>query len=262
MLSEQLKTDLFDFCLQIGDDRLILGHRLSEWCGHGPVLEEDIALGNLALDSIGQANAFLGLAAQFEGKGRSADDLAYRRDCSDFKNIQLVELPNGDFAVTILRQFFYDAFAVPFLEKLTTSKHPELAGLAAKSLKEARYHLRHSSEWVKRLGDGTEESAKRMQQALNQLYRYTNELFVDSDYCVRLAQQGYGVTFSSVKSAWDECVGSVFKDAHLSRPEVLQNAKPVSPFIPQGRLGKHTEHLGHLLAEMQFLPRAYPDAKW
>lgn len=256
MLSVNQKSELFELCLQIGDDRLILGHRLSEWCGHGPTLEEDIALGNIALDCIGQASAFLGLAAEFEDRGRSADDLAYRRDCADFKNVQLVELPNGDFACTILRQFFYDAFAVPYLEKLAHTQHPEVAGLAAKSLKEASYHLRHSSEWVKRLGAGTEESAKRINQALTTLWRYTNELFVDNAVVKRLAQQGLGVCPSALVSNWQATVAAIFKDATLNVPEEQ------SAFVAAGRKGNHTEHLGFILAEMQFLPRAYPDAKW
>ena len=256
ILTSQHKSDLSEFCLQIGDDRLVLGHRLSEWCGHGPSLEEDIALGNIALDCIGQASAFLGLAAEFEERQRSADDLAYRRDSSDFKNVQLVELLNGDFATTILRQFFYDAYAVPLLERLSTTSHPEVAGLAAKSLKEARYHLRHSSEWVKRLGDGTSESAARINQALTALWRYTGELFVDSECSKRLARDNLGACASEVQTVWRSTVALVFQAANLVLPEQQ------SDFMPQGRKGYHTEHLGFILAEMQFLPRAYPDAKW
>ena len=256
ILSPQQRDDLYELCLQIGDDRLILGHRLSEWCGHGPSLEEDIALGNIALDCIGQASAFLGLAAEFEQRQRSADDLAYRRDSADFKNVQLVELLNGDFACTILRQFFYDAFAVPFLEKLSSTKHPEVAGLAAKALKEARYHLRHSSEWVKRLGDGTTESAARLNQALVTLWRYTGELFMDSEGGKRLAQENLGVCPSGVFASWHETVAGIFSLSNLVLPQSQND------FVPRGRQGLHTEHLGFILAEMQFLPRAYPDAKW
>ncbi len=245
---------LFEYLLRLGDDRLVLGHRLSEWCGHGPVLEEDIALANVALDLIGQATHFLRLAGQVEGKGRDEDALAYFRDAIDYRNVNLVELPNGDYGHTIVRQFLFDAWSVPLLEALERTSHAELAGIAAKAHKEARYHLRHSGEWVLRLGDGTDESHRRAQMALDQLWPYTGELFA-SDEVDRALAGTIAPDPSALQPAWREVVSDVASRATLTLPSegYMQSG---------GRQGRHTEHLGHLLAEMQILARSHPGAKW
>jgi len=245
---------LFEYLLRLGDDRLVLGHRLSEWCGHGPVLEEDIALANVALDLIGQATHFLRLAGQVEGKGRDEDALAYFQDAIDYRNVNLVELPNGDYGHTIVRQFLFDAWSVPLLEALERTSHAELAGIAAKAHKEARYHLRHSGEWVLRLGDGTDESHRRAQMALDQLWPYTGELFA-SDEVDRALAGTIAPDPSALQPAWREVVSDVASRATLTLPSegYMQSG---------GRQGRHTEHLGHLLAEMQILARSHPGAKW
>src|SRR5437762_3159364 len=194
----------FEYLLRLGDDRLVLGHRLSEWCGHAPILEEDIALANIALDCIGHASALLHLAGEVEGKGRTADDLAYFRDAMDFRNCLLVEQPNGDFAFTIARQFFFDAYSFHLYQALQECRHPELAAIATKAVKEVRYHLRHSTEWTRRLGDGTEESHQRIQNAFEELWPFTDELFVMDE---------------NLKPAWDKTVDEVLTSATLIRPK-------------------------------------------
>ncbi|HMS03019.1 MAG TPA: phenylacetate-CoA oxygenase subunit PaaC [Gemmatimonadaceae bacterium] len=246
---------LVEYLLRLGDDRLVLGHRLSEWCGHGPILEEDIAVANFALDLIGQANMFLGLAGQLEGAGRDADALAYFRDATAFRNALLVELPRGDFGVTMVRQFLFDAFSVVQLDALAGCGHSELAAIAAKALKEEKYHLRHSSEWVVRLGDGTEESHRRVQDALNALWRYTGELF-ERDI-IDEAVEAHGIVFDheAAKARWDAIVHDVLQRATLE-------VTPVKLMASGGRRGRHTEHLGHLLTEMQSIARAHPGATW
>ena len=247
---------LFNFLLRLGDDRLILGHRLSEWCGHGPVLEEDIALTNIALDEIGQASAFLHLAGEVEGEHRTEDDLAYLREATHFKNVQLVEQPNGDFAATMTRQFFFDAYNCPLLDLLQNSSHHVLSGIAAKGLKEATYHLRHSTEWILRLGDGTEESHRRCQDAVNELWRFTGELTSFDEVEQRLIDEGIIPALAGVNKKWNETVRSVLGTATLSLPGS-------ETFMVSGsRDGKHSEHLGHLLGEMQILARSFPEAKW
>jgi len=208
---------LFEYLLRLGDDRLVLGHRLSEWCGHGPVLEEDIALANVALDLIGQATHFLRLAGQVEGKGRDEDALAYFRDAIDYRNVNLVELPNGDYGHTIVRQFLFDAWSVPLLEALERTSHAELAGIAAKAHKEARYHLRHSGEWVLRLGDGTDDSHRRAQMALDQLWPYTGELFA-SDEVDRVLAGTIAPDPTALQPAWREVVSDVASRATLTLP--------------------------------------------
>jgi ring-1,2-phenylacetyl-CoA epoxidase subunit PaaC len=248
-------TDLVEYLLRHGDDRLVLGHRLSEWCGHAPILEEDIALANIALDLVGQANLLLGLAGQVEGAGRDADALAYFREAVAFRNLQLVELPKGDFGFTIVRQFLFDAYDVPFLEALQRSSHEELAGIAAKAYKEARYHLRHSAEWVIKLGDGTEESHQRMQAALDQLWRFTGELFEADDVDRALAAAGIAPDLAALAPRWRERVEAVLREATLRIP-------PSTPAMLGGRRGWHTEHLGLMLAEMQIVARSFPGAKW
>jgi ring-1,2-phenylacetyl-CoA epoxidase subunit PaaC len=244
-----------EYLLRLADDRLVLGHRLSEWCGHAPILEEDIALANVALDLVGQAVAFLDLAAAREGTGRTADDLAYLRDAREYRNLQLVELPNGDFATTIVRQMLFDAYDAALLDALRASADPELAAIAAKSLKECRYHLRHSAEWVVKLGDGTAESRRRAQDALDELWRFTGEPFLADDLDRELAAAGVAPDPASLRTEWDALVREVVTTATLTLPDVR-------PVARGGRQGLHTEHLGRMLAEMQSVARAHPGAQW
>lgn len=250
-----LGAPLFEYLLRIGDDRLILGHRLSEWCGHGPILEEDIATANMALDLIGQASSVLRLAGEVEAQGRDEDALAYFRDGVLFRNCLMVEQPNGDFGYTMMRQFLFDAFSVLQWEALTRATHEGVAAIAAKSLKEAKYHLRHSSEWVVRLGDGTAESQARVQRSLDSIWRFTGELFARD--VVDEAVVALGVPFdqAAIKSRWDAIVDDVLGRATLVRPAD-------GPMQRGGRTGRHTEHLGHLLATMQIVARSHPGARW
>lgn len=249
-------TALFEYLLRLGDDRLVLGHRLSEWCGHGPILEEDIALTNIALDLIGQANLFLGLAGEVEGKGRDADALAYFRDAVEFRNHPLTELPRGDYGFTMVRQFLFDAYAWHLLRELKGSSHEGLAGIAGKALKECTYHLRHSSEWVLRFGDGTEESHARAQAALEEAWRWTGALFVADEVDRVLAKVGIAPDPELLRAPWLNMVTDLFSEATLTLPDV-------EPFAGRGyRRGDQTEHLGHLLAEMQSVARAHPGAEW
>jgi ring-1,2-phenylacetyl-CoA epoxidase subunit PaaC len=254
-LDSETRAALVEYLLRHGDDRLVLGHRLSEWCGHAPILEEDIALANIALDFVGQANHLLSLAGRLEGQGRDADTLAYFREAVEYRNLQLVELPKGDFGFTIVRQFLFDAYDVPFLEYLQRCAHSELAGIAAKAYKEARYHLRHSADWVIKLGDGTEESRSRVQTALDELWRYTAELFAADDVDRRLAAAHIAPELSAVERAWRERVAAVAGEATLELPD------PTAAMLG-GRRGRHTEHLGHMLAEMQIVARSFPGATW
>ena len=244
-----------DYLLRLADDRLVLGHRLSEWCGHAPILEEDIALANIALDLIGQATALLELAAVREGRGRSADDLAYFRDAREYRNLQLYELPNGDFAVTIARQFLFDAYGHALLDALQRSVDEELAGIAAKALKECRYHRRHSAEWMVKLGDGTAESHARAQAALDELWRFTGELFLVDDLDRAMAAAGIAPDPASLRDGWLRQVTDVLQAATLTLPDDRAVARG-------GRQGLHTEHLGHMLAEMQSVARAHPGVEW
>ncbi|MGZ8413120.1 MAG: 1,2-phenylacetyl-CoA epoxidase subunit PaaC [Gemmatirosa sp.] len=241
--------------LRHGDDRLVLGHRLSEWVGHAPILEEDIALGNIALDLLGQGTALLALAAEVENAGRDADALAFFREAVEFRNVQLVELPRGDFAVTIVRQFLFDAYDVLLTEALSRSAHEGLAGIMAKALKEARYHVRHSGEWVVRLGDGTAESHRRAQRALDDLWRFGPELFATDDVDRAMTSAGIGADLEALRSQWDASVREVLAEAGLQVPTGASVARG-------GRLGRHTEHLGHMLAEMQIVARSHPGATW
>ena len=245
----------FQYLLRLGDDRLVLGHRLSEWCGHGPILEEDIALANIALDLIGQANLLLALAGTVEGKGRDQDALAYFREAVDYRNALIVELPNGDFAFTIARQFFFSVFAYLQLEALQASTDKELAGIAAKGVKEAKYHVRHSADWMIKLGDGTDESHRRMQDAVNEIWRYTGELFLSDDVDCAADAASVGIDPSKLERPWRAHLDDVLGRATLTVPEVK--------FMQRGgRMGKHTEHLGHMLAEMQIVARSFPDGQW
>lgn len=234
----------------------MLGHRLSEWCGHGPILEEDIALANTALDFVGQANLLLGMAATLEGAGRDADALAYLRDAIEFRNHPLVEQPNGDYAVTIVRSFLFDAYDMQVMGALQQSSHQELAGLATKAFKEATYHFRHSSQWVIRFGDGTDESHCRAQDALDELWRWTGTLFQPDVVDRELHGAGIAPDLASLEAGWRSTVASVVTEATLTLP-----AAP-APTARGYRRGEHTEHLGHLLAEMQVLQRQHPGATW
>ncbi len=250
-----LKTALFNYTLRLGDTNLILGQRLSEWTGHGPFLEEDLALTNIALDITGAAKSFLEYAASVENKGRTEDDLAYFRNDRQFFNVQLTELPNGDYARTIVRQVFMDCFDFYFYQELSKSKDETLAGIAQKSIKEVTYHLRHSSSWVERFGDGTNESHIKAQTALNELWQFTDELFEMNEVDEVLIKEGIAVDLSIVKTKWDQYITELLNKSTLSKPENV--------FMQTGsRKGVHTEHLGYILAEMQALPRMYPNAKW
>ena len=248
-------NSLFEYILRIGDDSLILGQRLAEWCGHGPILEEDIALTNISLDLIGQATNFFNYAAVVENAGRDADKLAFLRIDREYKNTVLVEQPNGDFGDTMVRQFLFDAFRKLFFEKLQYSKDEQLAAIAEKSLKETRYHLKHSSEWVIRLGDGTEESNNRVQNSLNILWRYRTELFFMDGVDAELIKQGIAIDLNTFRNEYDLFVSSILDEATLTPPANNWS-------FGEGRIGKHSEHLGHLLAEMQYMQRAYPNMEW
>lgn len=246
---------LFEYTLRLGDDSLILGQRLSEWCGHGPILEEDIAMTNIALDLIGQANNLLEYAADIQHEGKTADDLAFLRFDKDYKNLLLVEQPNGDFGQTMVRQFFFDAYRKLLFDRLITSSDAQLAAIAEKSIKETKYHLKHSSEWVIRLGDGTEESHDRIQSAIDALWRYTDELFYTDEVDEELIGQGVIPDMSGIKEEWMNYVSNVLEEATLSIPDNGWT-------FGGGRVGKHSEHLGYILADMQFMQRAYPGMEW
>ena len=246
---------LFEYLCRLADDRLVLGHRLSQWCGHAPILEEDIALGNFALDFVGQASALLTLAGEVEGKGRDEDALAFLRNENEFRNVQLVELPIGDFGFTLVRQFLFDAFDVLFLEGLAGSSHETLAGIAGKALKEARYHVRHSADWVVRLGDGTDESHRRVQRALDELWPFAQELFESDAVDEAMRGQGIAPDVNQLRGRWDAMVREVMNRATLTIPEAGR-------LVTGGRRGIHSEFLGHMLAEMQILARSHPGAKW
>lgn len=246
---------LFSYCLRRGDDNLILSHRLGDWCGHGPQLEEDIALANRALDLIGQARNYLQYAAEVEGKGRTEDHLAYLRNERQFVNTKLVEQPNGDYANTIARSFLYDAWHLPLQQALTTSSDERIAAIAGKAVKEVSYHLRTSGEWLIRFGDGTEESHQRAQTALDALWTFTGDLFVQDEVDAILVKAGIVPDMAPIKAAFDATVNKVLSEATLKRP--------ADGFMASGgRQGKHGEQLGFMLAEMQYLQRAYPGATW
>ena len=247
--------DSVEYLLRLGDDRLVLGHRLSEWCGHAPILEEDIALANIALDLIGQATLLLSRAADAEQGNRDADALAYLRDAIDYRNALIVELPRGDFAFTIARQFFFSVYSMLQAEALQKSSDEQLGGIASKMLKETRYHVRHSGDWMLRLGDGTAESHGRLQSAVDELWRYTGELFLSDDLDRRVAKSGLGVDPSALESRWRQQVEDILKRATIQVPEVKWMQRG-------GRVGQHTEHLGLMLTEMQVLQRQHPGATW
>ncbi len=246
---------LFTFLVRLGDDSLILGHRLSEWCGHGPILEEDIAMTNIALDFIGQATSIFQYAAQIQGEGKTEDDLAFLRYEREYQNVLLVEQPNGDFGMTMMRQFLFDAFRKPLFEALTKSEDTQIAAIAAKSLKETKYHLKHSSEWIIRLGDGTEESHTRVQDALDTLWAYTDEMFYKSEAESNLIARNIIPDYVDLKTEWMQTVQTVLEEATLQIP--------VNGWQRDGgRKGLHSEHLGFILAELQYMQRAYPGMTW
>ena len=249
------ETPLVLYTLRRADDALILGHRLSEWCGHAPMLEEDMALANMGLDLLGQARELYAYAAQVEGKENDEDKFAYLRDVRQYRNLLLVEQPNGDFARTMARQFFYAGFADLYWRAMMQSTDVTLAAIAAKSEKESAYHVRHSSEWMVRLGDGTEESHRRAQTAIDDLWAYTGEMFAVDDSERSLIDRGVAVDPASLRLRWLEMVSGVVAEATLALPK--------SDWMQQGgRTGRHSEHLGHLLSELQSMQRTFPGATW
>jgi ring-1,2-phenylacetyl-CoA epoxidase subunit PaaC len=249
-------NDKIEYLLRLADSALIQGQRLCEWCGRAPALEEELALMNVGLDLVGQARNWYEYAVELLDDGRDADHLAFRRDERAFRNLLLVEQPNGDFAVTMAKQFLYDAWHFHVLRQLSDSSDARIAAIAAKALKEVTYHLRRSGEWVERLGDGTEESHARMLAAIPQVWRFTVELCNADDIEQRLFAEGVAPNPEELAAAWRAKVADIFASATLPLPE------PAVHFYLSGRRGLHSEHLGILLAEMQFLQRAYPDATW
>ena len=243
------------YVLRLADTSLILAQRLGEWIGHAPALEEDLGLANMSLDLLGQARMLLSWAGELEGLGRSEDDLAYLRAESEFLNVTLVEQPNGDFGQTIVRQALMDAWQLELYEQLQQSKDPRLAEIAAKAVKETRYHLRYSAGWLVRLGDGTEESHARVQAALARLWPFTNELFSADDVNREIAHAGIGPAPESLEQAWSARIDDILAEARLAKPAAV-------PFGWHGKQGRHSEHLGYILAEMQSLHRAHPGAAW
>jgi len=240
--------------LELADDHLVLGHRLSEWCGHAPMLEEDLALPNLALDCLGTARTLYARTGELEGAGRDEDDLAYLRDEREYRNCLLVERPNGDFGHTMLRQLFFAAFMRPFWEAAADATDPTVAGVAGKAVKEMGYHISHAGQWVIRLGDGTEESADRMRQAVGALAPFVGELFESSEAAAEAEAAGVFPSRRALRVAWQKVTGDILAEAKLELPAV--------PQLAGGRVGKHGESLGHMLAEMQSVHRAHPGAVW
>ncbi|MGD0504405.1 MAG: 1,2-phenylacetyl-CoA epoxidase subunit PaaC [Steroidobacteraceae bacterium] len=243
------------YALRLGDLPLILGQRLGEWVGHAPVLEEDLGLANIALDLIGQARLLLTYAGEVEGAGRTEDDLAFLRDPSDYLNPTLVEQPNGDFGETIVRQVLIDAFQLTLYERLTSSADERIAAIAAKAVKETRYHLRYSSSWLVRLGDGTLESHARVQSSLERLWRYTVELFEEDDLDRDMTARGVAPRLADLRAAWSTRIDEILAEATLARPREL-------PYSWFGKRGEHSEHFGYILSDMQYLQRAHPGARW
>ncbi len=250
-----MDDDVFAYALALGDDALILGQRLAEWVSNAPTLEEELALGNVALDHIGRARMFYEYAARLANDGRDEDAFAFGRDVRAFTNLLINELPRGDFAFTMVRQLLVDAFNVPFLTALARSRDVALAAIAGKALKESTYHLRRSREWVVRLGDGTSESHDRTQRAIDELWGYTRELFEPSEAELRLIAAGIAIDRAALAAPWHNVVSDTLTEATLGIPSDSWSVRG-------GRVGVHTEHLGYLLAEMQFMQRAYPGQQW
>jgi ring-1,2-phenylacetyl-CoA epoxidase subunit PaaC len=255
MSADTRTADLLAYSIALGDDALILGQRIAEWVSNAPSLEEELALANVALDHIGRARMFYGHAAAVAQDGRDEDDLAFLRDCREFTNLLINELPRGDFAFTMTRQFFVDAFNVQFLAALADAPEPGLAAIGAKARKESDYHLRRSRDWMLRLGDGTDESHGRAQRAVDALWGYTRELFEPAEGEARLADAGLVPDRTGLEGRWLDVVDQTLMEATLVRPEGTWSVRG-------GRCGIHTEHLGHLLAQMQFMQRAYPRQQW
>ncbi|MES2764377.1 MAG: 1,2-phenylacetyl-CoA epoxidase subunit PaaC [Bacteroidota bacterium] len=253
--SAETRAQLFQYVLQLADTSLMLSHRLAEWCGHGPILEQDIAMSNISLDLLGETRSYFQYAAELEGKGRTEDDLAYLRVATEYKNPLLVEQPNGNFADTILRQFIFDSYHFHFLKELQKSSDKHLAAIAEKSFKEASYHIKWSSEWVIRLGDGTDESHAKMEAAIKNLWQYSGELFMPTETENLLKEAGIAPDLSVLKTQFDEYAANVLKEATLELPEKVFMHKG-------GKLGIHSEHLGFLLSDLQYMQRTYPGLQW
>ena len=246
---------LINYSLRLGDSALILGQRMAEWCSNGPILEEDIALSNIGLDLFGQSRTMLSYAGELEGKGRTEDDLAFKRTEREYYNVLLSELPNGHFGDTVARNFLHSAFFYHLYKALTTSKNDMIAAHAAKSIKEITYHLRHSAEWMVRLGDGTQESHEKIQQSLELVWPFTGDLFEMNEVDALLIKEAVAVDLSTIKPLWDATVNEVLERATLQRPE--------DGYMHSGRLNAlHTEYLGHMLGDMQYMQRTYPNCEW
>ena len=246
---------LVNYCLRLGDSSLILGQRMAEWCSNGPVLEEDIAMSNISLDLFGQARVMLTYAGEIEGKSRTENDFAYKRNEREFFNNLMSERPNGHFGDTVARNFLHSALYFHLYTALSNSNDETISAHAAKSLKEVTYHLRHSAEWLVRLGDGTEESHAKAQTSLNDIWMYTEDLFAMDEADEILQEEGITIDLNSIKPLWNETINSVLERATLTRPE--------DSYMQKGSLiGMHSEDLGHMLGEMQYVPRAYPNSKW
>ena len=250
-----MNDSLYEYLLMLGDNSMILGHRLSELCGHGPSLETDIALTNISLDLFGQVRHYFQYAAEIKGEGKSEDDIAFLRYVNEYRNVLLVEQPNTDFAYIITRQFFFDAYHLPLLEMLTQSTNKQIAAIAQKSLKEVKYHFRFSSTWMKRLGDGTELSQRKMQEAVDYLYPYVGELFKETEIEKEMKESGIGADLNLVQSACEQSLNTVLEEANLTIPEVKW-------VHSGGKKGIHSEHLGFVLSDLQYMQRAYPKMAW
>lgn len=249
------KQKLKDYCVAMGDDALMLGQRLSEWCRNGPFLEEDLALSNVALDFFGRAQMFYNYAVELEGNQRTADDIAFLRDSREYQNLLILELPIGDFADTMARQLIVDIFNMEYLTEMLKSTDSQLAAIAGKAIKESNYHLRRSHDWVLRLGDGTEESHQRIQKSFDNVWGYTHELFLMTEGETELATEGMVPDRRALREVWDEKINAILDEATLQRPADDWE-------VSGGRDGMHTEYLGHLLSDLQFLQRTYPGLEW
>ena len=251
-----MNNNLYTYCLRLGDNGLILSHRIAEYCSAGPQLEEDLAITNVGLDLLGQAESFLKYAADIKGQGTTEDDLAFKRKENEYLCVHLTEIPNVDYAYIMARQFLMDVFNFYLFEKLVSSKDPIIAGISSKAIKEITYHLSRSSDWIVRLGQGTNESHLKIQTAFDDLWMFTDELFEADEIEKTLAKQQIGVDSSTLKKDWDATISKVFSAAGLEIPKIEKHS------LAYGKFGSHTEYLGFLLAEMQHIPLLYPDAKW
>ncbi len=246
---------LFEYLLHWGDNSLIMGQRDGEWCGHGPILEQDIALTNISLDLFGEARNIFSYAAKLKGDDHTEDSIAFLRDVLEYKNVLLVEQPNNDWGYTIAKHFFYDNFHYFLCSELSKSNDKQIQAIALKSIKETAYHAKWSNEWVIRLGDGTDFSKQKIQEAINDLWEYTHELFIPSAIEQSAFELGFGANLEDVKIQWERKINAILEEATLSIPETKNIQKG-------GKIGRHSEHLGFILTEMQYLQRAYPGAEW